>query len=155
MQRFLPVLAMFALSAAVTSTAYATPRTRIEYVVTEYNPFTGGRVSTNRYTDKAAADRRHAEAKKAHWVKWRFVGVNEPLRFRRFQNSFAAQDFIENDGPSKTGKLGFAILTNETRNVASKVSLTTVTVPVTDGRGGGDTDEVIDTIDRIIGIIGR
>ena len=39
---------------------------RIEYVVTEYNPFTGGRVSTNRYSDKATADQRHANAKKAH-----------------------------------------------------------------------------------------
>jgi hypothetical protein len=82
---------------------------------------------------------------------------NEPLRFRRFNSSFAAQSFIDSDGPSKSGKLGFAILTNETRNVATKVKATTVTVPVTGGGNGGGNGgpDVGEVIDRIIGIIGR
>ncbi len=156
MQHPFAIFAVFALAAVAASPAQATPRTRVEYVVTETNPFTGGVVSTTRHSDKAAADRQYAALSKAHWVKWRFVGINEPLRFRRFGSSFAAQRFIETDGPSKTGKLGFAILTNETRNVATKVRLTTVRVPVNGGgNGGGDAGRVIDTIDRIIGIIGR
>ena len=80
MQRLLTVLAVFGIMAATTLSADATPRkkTRTEYVVTEHHPFTGGVVSTKRYTDRAAADRQSAALSKAHWVKWRFVGINEP-----------------------------------------------------------------------------
>ncbi len=161
MQRLLTILAVFGLISATTLSAQATPRpkTRTEYVVTEYNPFTKGTVSTTRYSDKRQADRQHALRSKAHWVKWRFAGINEPLRFKRFNSSFEAQRFIDTDGPSKTGKLGFAILTNETRNVASRVSITAVTVPVTGGGNGGGgsgrNGEVVEIIDTIIGIIDR
>jgi hypothetical protein len=156
MPRLLTLLAVFGLVSAATLSAEATPRkrTRTEYVVTEYNPFTGGVVSSTRFADKGSADRHSAGLSRAHWVKWRFVGINEPLRFQRFSSSFQAQRFIDIDGPSKTGKLGFAILTNETRNVATRVRVTSVEVPV---NGGGEVNpgEVIDAIDRIIGIIGR
>jgi hypothetical protein len=159
MQRLLTLLAVFGLVSAMTLSAEATPRnrTRTEYAVTEYNPFTGGVVTTARFRDKADADRHQAALNKVHWVKWRFAGINEPLRFRRFGTSFAAQRFIDTDGPSKTGKLGFAFLTNETGIVASRVTQTAVAVPISGGgdRGGGDAGEVIDAIDRIIGIIGR
>ncbi len=160
MPRVLTILAVFGLISATTLTAQATPKkkTRLEYVVTEVNPFTGGVVSTTRYNNKAAADRQHAALRKAHWVQWKFFGINEPLRFRRFSSSLAAQNFINTDGPSKTGKLGFAILTNDTRNVATRVRLTTVAVPVNgggNGGGNGNAGEVIDAIDRIIGIIDR
>ena len=156
MNRLLPIVAVLALTANFASLAQATPRTRVEYIVTETNPFTGGVQSATRFTDKASADRHFATLGKVRWVKWRFAGINEPLKFRRFVSSAAAQNFIETDGPSKTGKLGFAILTNETRNVAGKVKLTSETVPVTGGgNGGGRPVEVIDVIDRIIGVIDR
>jgi hypothetical protein len=160
MTRLLPILTVFSLAFAFAAPVQATPRakTRTEYVVTETHPFTGGTVSTTRFANREAANQHYALVSRAHWVQWRFVGINEPLRYRRFTTPFAAQGFIDTDGPSRSGKLGFAILTNETRNVASRVSLTTVNVPVTGGgRGGGNGNgrEVIDTIDRIIGIIGR
>jgi len=151
----LPVLSL-AFAAALPAEANARPKTRVEYVVTEINPFTKGVERTRRFNTKEAADREYATLSRAHWVKWRFAGINEPLRFRRFDSSYTAQNFINSDGPSKTGKFGFAILTNETKNVAAKVSLTAVTVPVTGGgRRPTGPDEVIDTIDRIIGIIDR
>jgi hypothetical protein len=156
MTRLLSILTVLSLVLGAALPAHATPRTRVEYVVTEVNPFTKGIERTQRFTDKGTADRAYASLSRAHWVKWRFAGINEPLRFRRFASSAAAQQFIDTDGPSKTGKLGFAILTNETRNVATKVSMKPVVVPVT---GGGprptNPDRVIDTIDRIIGIIDR
>lgn len=158
MQRLLTLLAVFGLVWATTLSAEATPRkrTRTEYVVTEYNPLTGGVVTTARFRDKAAADRQQAALSKVHWVKWRFVGINEPLRFRRFGSSFAAQRFIDTDGPSRTGKLGFAILTNETRVVRTRVAQTAVKVPVNGGgNGGGGGPNAGEVIDRIIGIIGR
>jgi len=160
MQRLLTILAIFGLISASTLSAQATPRqrTRTEYVVTEYNPFTGGKVSTARFFDRAQADRQYDSLSKAHWVKWRFVGINEPLRFQRFKSSFEAQYFINHDGPSKSGKLGFAILTNETRVVPTRVRIAAFTVPVNGGgnNGGGQvgSGEVIDTIGRIIDIIG-
>ncbi len=161
MTRLLITLAVFATISAATLTAQATPKqkTRLQYVVTESNPFTGGVVSTTRYFDRADADRHHAALSKAHWVQWKFFGINEPLRFKRFKSSFEAQRFIASDGPSKTGKLGFAILTNDTRNVATRVTIRTVTVPVSGGGSGGgggngNAGEVIDAIDKIIGIIG-
>lgn len=156
MTRLLSLLTMFTLVFAATIPAEATPRTRSEYVVTENHPVTNGTVSTRRFTDRNAANQHYAAVSKAHWVKWRFVGINEPLRFRRFDSSFAAQRFIDNDGPSKSGALGIAILTNETRNVPAKVKLTEVKVPVTGGgNGGGGRPDVVDVIDTIIGIIDR
>lgn len=161
MSRLLAILAAVALVSATTVTAQATPRpkTRLEYMVTEINPMTGGVVTTKRFSSKSDADQVYGALSRTHWVKWRFVGINEPLRYRRFKSSFEAQRFINTDGPSKSGKLGFAILTNETRVVAGKVTLTTVRVPVSGGDAGGgrgaDPGEVIDAIDRIIGIIGR
>ena len=156
MTRLLSLVTVLSLVLGTALPAHATPKTRVEYVVTEVNPFTKGIERTQRFTDKGAADRAYAIMSRAHWVKWRFAGVNEPLRFRRFASSAAAQNFIETDGPSKTGKLGFAILTNETRNVATKVSMQQAVVPVTGGRPGPTgPNEVIDTIDRIIGIIDR
>ena len=166
MQRLLTILAVFGLVSATTLSAQATPRpkTRTEYVVTEYNPLTRGKVSTNRFSDKSQANRQYDMSSKVHWVKWRFVGINEPLRSRRFKSSFEAQDFINDGGPAKSGKFGIAILTDETRIVASRVTMTSVTVPVDGGGNGGGggggggnggNGEVIDVIDRIIGIIGR
>lgn len=159
MQRLLTIIAAMGLVSATTLSVQATPRTRTEYVVTETNPFTRGTVSTTRYLDKAQADRQHALRSKAHWVQWRFEGINEPLRFKRFNSSFEAQRFIDSDGPSKTGKFGFAILTGETRNVASRVTIKAITVPVTGGGNGGGgqggNGEVVEIIDRIIGIIDR
>jgi hypothetical protein len=158
MQRLLTLLVVFGLVSATALPAQATPRqkTRLEYVVTEINPVTGGVVSTTRHASKAAADQQYAALSRAHWVKWRFEGINEPLRFRRFKSSFQAQAFIDANGPSKSGALGFAILTKETRNVPTRMKMTTVKVPVSGGgNGGGNASEVIDTIDRIIGIIDR
>lgn len=166
MTRLLITLALFATISATTLTAQATPKqkTRREYIVTEFNPVTKGTVSTTRFADKAAADRHYAGLSKAHWVQWRFHGINEPLRFRRFKSSFEAQRFINSDGPSRSGKLGFAILTNETSNVPTRVTFRTVTVPVSgggsgggggNGNGNGNAGEVIDAIDKIIGIIGN
>jgi hypothetical protein len=158
MSRLLTVLAVFGLVLVATLAAEATPKkkTRTEYVVVETNPITGGVVSTTRFPNKSAADRQFAARRKAHWVKWRYAGINEPLRFKRFNSSFEAQRFIDTDGPSKSGKFGFAILTNETRNVPTRVKLTAVAVPVSGGgnRGGDvDPDKVIGAIDRIIGIL--
>jgi hypothetical protein len=161
MYRLLITLAVFGLVSATSLSSQATPRnrTRVEYIVTEYNPMTGGKVSTNRYYDRTSADRQYDSLSKAHWVKWRFVGINEPLRFRRFRSSYEAQNFINNDGPSKSGKLGFAILTNQTRIVPTKVTLTTVNVPVNGGGPGNggnvDAGQVVGVIDKIIGIIGN
>jgi hypothetical protein len=161
MTRLLPLLVAFALVSATTLTAAATPRqrTRLEYVVTETHPFTGGIVVMKRYDNKEEAGRVYRLLSLTHWVKWRFVGINEPLRYQRFKSSIEAQRFINSDGPSKSGKLGFAILTNETGVVAGRVTLTTERVPVPGGGGGGgggtNPGEVIDAIDRIIGIIGR
>jgi hypothetical protein len=158
MQRLLPLLTVFSLVFAASGPAHATtPRTRTEYVVKEINPVTNGAVRTERFADRNAANQFYATLSKAHWVKWRFAGINEPLRFRRFSSSFLAQRFIDDNGPSKSGALGIAVLTNETRNVPTKVTLTTVTVPVTgpgNGRGNPGPD-VVEVIDRIIGIIGR
>jgi hypothetical protein len=95
------------------------------YVVTEYNPITGGVYSTRRFTKQSDAYNQRDAIARVHWVKWRFAGINEPLRSRRFANGAAAQNFINTDGPSKTGAAGFAILTNETRAVPTRVTITT------------------------------
>lgn len=157
MQRLLSTLIVFSMIVTATVSAEATPRTRTEYVVTETNPFTNGVQSTQRFTDRDAANRQYAIVSRAHWVQWRFIGINEPLRFRRFNSSASAQIFINDDGPSKSGKLGIAILTNETRTVATRAKITPVTVPVTgsgNGGSGGRTD-VGEVIGTIIGIIDR
>jgi hypothetical protein len=96
-----------------------------EYIVTEYNPFTKGVYDTpRRFTDEAEANENYDALRNAHWVQWRFAGINEPLRWRRFSSSTAARRFIDTDGPSKTGALGFAILTDETKVVPGDVRLT-------------------------------
>jgi hypothetical protein len=97
----------------------------VVYVVSEYNPVTGGVYGTRTFNRQADAYAYRDQLARAHWVKWRFVGVNEPIRYRRFSSSSAAQRFIDTDGPSKTGKLGFALLTNETRAVSTRVSMST------------------------------
>jgi len=159
MTRLLSFLTVFPLVVAATVPAQATPKpkTRTEYVISETNPFTGGAESTKRFTDRNAANAYYARVSKAHWVFWRFVGINEPARFRRFESSYVAQRFIDNDGPTKSGKLGVALLTNETRNVPTKVKLTAVVVPITDGGSGGGNGrpDVGQVIDRLIGIIDR
>lgn len=162
MQRLAALLTVSTLLVAAATPVQATsPRTRTEYVVTERNPITGGVQSIRRFTDRNAANNYYSLAARAHWVQWKFMGINEPLRFRRFNSAAAAQTFIQNDGPSKTGKLGFALLTNDTRAVASKVSFTSQVVPVTGGGNGGgngngnNQPDVGQIIDRIIGIIDR
>ena len=101
------------------------PQPQVEYVVQEYNPITGGLYQTYRFRNRSQAYAMRDNLARAHWVKWRFVGINEPIRYRRFSSSTMAQNFINNDGPSKSGKLGFAILTNETRAVPTRVRMTT------------------------------
>ena len=157
MQRLLTMLAVFGLVSATTISAEATPRTRTEYVVTETHPVTKGVISTKRFANRAEAVRQLDSAKLVHWVQWRFLGVNEPMRYQRFKSAGEAQNFINTDGPSKSGRLGVAVLTNETKLLRAQVSLTEVKVPVTGGGNGGNGNagEVIDTIDRIIGIIGQ
>jgi hypothetical protein len=127
---------------------------KTEYVVTEYNPITGGVFNTYRYPDANAANRRADLLRRVHWVKWRFVGINEPLRSRRFDNSTAAQQFIDSNGPSRSGALGIGILTNETRAVPATVVVRQERVPVTNpppaprprpnpGRGIGGIGKII------------
>jgi hypothetical protein len=86
----------------------------IEYVVTEFNPITGGVYRTRTFSRQADANAYKDSVSRVHWVQWRFVGINEPLRSRRFSSSTAAQRFIDTDGPSRSGAAGFAILTHET-----------------------------------------
>ncbi len=159
MTRLLSIIAVFGLVSATTLTAEATPRrTRIEYVVTESHPRTGGVISTRRYANRDQATQQHDALRSAHWVQWRFMGINEPMRYQRFKTAGEAQNFINTDGPSKTGKLGIALLTDETKMLRSNVTLREIVVPVTgggNGGGNGNQGQVIDTIDRIIGIIGR
>jgi hypothetical protein len=161
MTRLLTLVAALGLVSTFTLTAEATPRkrTRTEYVVTERHPGTGGVVSTSRYTSRNEAVRYYDALGRAHWVQWKFMGINEPMRYRRFSSHSAAQTFINTDGPSKTGKLGFALLTNDTKILKSRVSFTQVEVPVSGGggggNGGGNPSEVIDVIEGVIGIIGR
>ncbi len=101
------------------------PQPTYTYTVTEYNPFTGGVIGTPRtFSNRNSAEAYRSSIARVHWVKWRFVGINEPLRWQRFGSSTSAQNFVRNDGPSRSGKLGFAILTHETRVVAGRVSLT-------------------------------
>jgi hypothetical protein len=160
MTRLLPLVAALGLVSTFTLTAEATPRTRTEYVVTELHPATNGVVSTARYTNRADALRRYDMLTKVHWVQWKFIGINEPMRYRRFATVGLAQAFINDDGPSKSGKLGIALLTGDTKILKGRVTFSQVQVPVTGGGdggrvGGGNAGEVIDAIDRIIGIIGR
>lgn len=159
MQRLLTLLAVFGLVSATTVLAQATPpKTRAEYVVTETHPATKGVISKKRYANRAQALQQHDALQSAHWVQWRFMGINEPMRYQRFKTAGEAQRFINSDGPSKSGRLGVALLTNETKMLRAKVTLAEAVVPVTGGGNGGGTrnpDEVIDTIDRIIGIIGQ
>jgi hypothetical protein len=115
-------------------------------------------ISTKRYTARNQATQQLDSLKAAHWVQWRFMGINEPLRFQRFKSAGEAQHFINTDGPSKSGKLGIALLTDETKMLRSNVTPREMVVPVTgggNGGGNGNQGQVIDTIDRIIGIIGR
>ncbi len=163
MQRFAALLTVWSLLLLTSAPVQATsprPSTRTEYIVTERNPFTGGVQNTRRFLDRNAANAFYSAVARAHWVQWKFIGINEPLRFRRFDSAAAAQNFIRNDGPSKSGKLGFALLTNDTRTVATRVSYTTQVVPVTGGgtgggNGNGNQPDVGRIIDRIIGIIDR
>jgi hypothetical protein len=155
MTRLRTLVATFGLVTMFTVTAEATPRTRTEYVVTESHPATKGIVSTTRYTNRADAVRHYDSQKKVHWVQWKFIGINEPMRYKRFATVGQAQAFINNDGPSKSGKLGVALLTNDTKVLTGRVTFTQAQVPVTGGGNGGNAGEVIDTIDRIIGIIGQ
>lgn len=101
------------------------PQPRVEYVVSEYNPITGGVYRTQRFATRSQANLYRDSLARAHWVKWRFVGINEPIRFQRFNSVTAAQHFIANDGPSKSGKLGFALLENKTRAVPTRTTLST------------------------------
>ncbi len=153
MTRLLTLVAALGLASSFTLTAEATPRTRTEYVVTERHPATGGVVLTNRFSSRTEAVRYYDSLGRAHWVQWKFMGINEPMRYRRFSSHAAAQTFINTDGPSKTGKLGFALLTNDTKILKSRVSFSQVEVPVSGG--GGNPGEVIDVIEGIIGIIDR
>jgi hypothetical protein len=157
MTRLLTLVAALGLVSTFTLTAQATPRTRTEYVVAEVHPATKGAVSTTRYRNRADAVRHYDSLKKAHWVQWKFLGINEPMRYRRFTSAAQAQAFINNDGPSKSGKLGIALLTNDTKILKSRVSFSQVEVPVSGGGngGGGNAGEVIDVIEGIIGIIDR
>jgi hypothetical protein len=163
MQRFatlLTVLALLCFAAAPVQATGPRQKTRTEYVVTERNPFTGGLQNSRRFLDRDAANLFYAKVAQGHWVKWRFIGINEPLRYRRFSTAAEAQNFITTDGPSKTGKLGFALLTNETSAVAARVSYTTQVVSVNGGgagggNGNGNQPDVGGIIDRIIGIIDR
>lgn len=161
MQRLLTLLAFSGFVSAATLSAEATPpKNRREYIVTETHPATRGAISTKRFANQSQA-LQHADAlRAAHWVQWRFMGINEPLRFQRFKSAGEAQKFINNDGPSKSGKLGIALLTDETKMLRSRVLLSEVVVPVTGGGGNGSggnggAGEVIDVIDRIIGVIDR
>jgi hypothetical protein len=99
------------------------PRPNVEYVVKEFNPITGGLYNTKTFAKQSDANAYRDTVARVHWVKWRFAGINEPLRSRRFANSRAAQQFIDSDGPSKTGKAGFAILTNETGAVPARTGM--------------------------------
>lgn len=101
------------------------PRPTVEYVVKEFNPITGGLYSTKVFAKESDANSYRDSVARVHWVKWRFAGINEPLRSRRFANSRTAQNFVDTDGPSKTGKAGFAILTDETRVVPARTGLST------------------------------
>jgi hypothetical protein len=162
MPRLLSLLAICGLLSATTLTADATPRknTRTEYVVTEVHPATGGRISTARFPTRAQAVQHYDILKTGHWVQWKYVGINEPMRYQRFKTASLAQMFIDNDGPSRSGRLGIALLTGDTKILKARVSFTQVEVPVSGGGNGGgnrggNPGEVIDAIDRIIGIIGR
>ena len=99
------------------------PRPTVEYVVKEFNPITGGLYSTKVFAKQSDANAYRDSVARVHWVKWRFAGINEPLRSRRFANSRTAQNFVDSDGPSKTGKAGFAILTDETRVIPARTGL--------------------------------
>lgn len=101
------------------------PQPKYVYVVSEYNPITGGLYRSRTFDRQRDAYAYRDQLARAHWVKWRFMGINEPIRYRRFSSSTSAQRFIETDGPSKTGKLGFALLTKETRAVPTRVSIST------------------------------
>jgi hypothetical protein len=99
------------------------PNPNLVYVVTEYNPITGGVYNSQSFNNRSDAYAYRDAVARVHWVKWRFVGINEPLRSRRFQTSFAAQRFIDSDGPSRSAALGVAILTGETRVVPTRVNI--------------------------------
>jgi hypothetical protein len=131
MPRLLALLVVCGLVSATTLTAEATPRkkTRTEYIVTEVHPGTGGRISTARFPTRAAALQHHDILKTGHWVQWKYVGINEPMRYQRFKTAGLAQAFIDNDGPSRSGRLGIALLTGDTKILPAKVSFTQVEVP--------------------------
>ena len=99
------------------------PNPNLVYVVTEYNPITGGVYNTQSFNNRSDAYVYRDAMARIHWVKWRFVGINEPLRSRRFQTSVAAQRFIDSNGPSRSGAAGFALLTGETRVVPTRVNI--------------------------------
>jgi hypothetical protein len=97
-----------------------------EYVVQEYNPINGSLVATYRFRDRSQANAMQDRLARAAWVQWRFVGVNQPLKFRRFSSGSAAQNFILAKGPQKSGKLGWAVLKKgDTRVLATRVRMTT------------------------------
>jgi hypothetical protein len=107
------------------------PPAAIKYVVTERNLFSGG-VETREFAqaDQPAFTRHCMELRKAHWVSWRYVGIYEPLRSRRFPTRQAAQRFIDDRGPQNLGAVpAFTVLGEAAAIVAARVACDTIVLP--------------------------
>jgi hypothetical protein len=94
------------------------------YLVTEYNPFSKGVENQKVFSPQESAKYTQTcnAYKKIHWVKWRYAGINEPLRTLRFSSYRAAQGFIDNNGPAKKGLIpGIAFLSEPAKIVPAKV----------------------------------
>lgn len=110
----------------------AAPPVAVKYVVTERNPFSGGVESAREFAqaDHSAFTRYCLERRKTHWVSWRYVGINEPLRSRRFPTREAAQRFIDDRGPQNLGAVpALTALGQAAAIVAARVACDTIALP--------------------------
>ncbi|MGH7390224.1 MAG: hypothetical protein ACREM3_12320 [Candidatus Rokuibacteriota bacterium] len=113
------------------------PKVAVKHVVTERNPFSGGVESTREFAeaDRAVFTRECAERRKVHWVSWRYAGINEPLRSRRFATRAAAQRFVDDRGPQKMGTVpALTVLGEAAAVVAARVACDTVELPAPGAR---------------------
>lgn len=108
------------------------PPAAVKYVVTERNPFSGGVETAREFAqaDHPAFTRYCMELRKTHWVSWRYVGINEPLRSRRFPTRQAAQRFIDDRGPQNLGAVpALTALGEAAAIVAARVACDTIVLP--------------------------
>ena len=109
------------------------PEPRYRFEAVEKNPFTGGveRKRDFAHESRAAYEQACTSFRKVHWVKWRYFGINEPLRSKRFATRAQAQAFIDRNGPAEVAAVkGIAILSEAATLVAARVECRAIELPV-------------------------